>query len=127
VTVLVVPESAVLFFPQAMSVLFAASAVDYDTPALAPTWKRLTDDFDLEIVGGDDGEVIARSDELAFGDWIQLRVPAGARLAARVTMRSSWSVENFVFSPLSGRYRLFVVGSGAHFASAGAGGPHLIR
>ena len=107
VTILVVPESAVFFYPQAMSVLYAAAAIGFDTPLVAPAWRSLTDDLDLEILD-EQGDLVGASESLAYLDWVQARVPAG-RLEARVTLRSTWSV----LSPMAGDYRLIVVGSGA--------------
>jgi hypothetical protein len=122
VTIVVVPESALMFMPQAMSVLFAASVIDYDTPAVAPLWPQLTDDFDIELAAG--GEVVARSSAAEQVDWIQARVPAGAELSARITAVSNWSTESGFPSPLSGDYRLFVVGSTEHIQSASVSGAH---
>ena len=107
VTVAVLPESALLFYPQAMSVLFAAAAIGFETPGVAPSWRSLSDELDLELASAD-GSVTATSQSLAFVDWIQARVPAGTRLEARVTSQSTWSS----WSPIAGDYRLFVVGSG---------------
>jgi hypothetical protein len=70
--------------------------------------------------------VVAVSDARDRVDWAQVLVAGGARLTARVAMRSSWSAESGVFSLLSGQYRLFVVGSTRHRQSSAVTGDHQL-
>ena len=82
---------------------------DYPFTARADRWvtvnvvpeKRL-DRFDLEILG-EDGTVLARSDASSTVNFVHLRMPAGTKLTARVSLQSSahW---------LSKSYRLVVTG-----------------
>ena len=124
VTIAVVPESASMFLPQAMGVLFAAAAIGYDEPPIAPTSSFTTDDFDLELLDAD-GKVVAASASRKFPDWIQIAVPKGKVLRARISMHSTW--DTFGASRISGRYRLFVTGSTKHFAKTDIRGDHQIK
>jgi hypothetical protein len=123
VTVVVVPESASMFLPQAMSVLFAAAAIRFDTPAIAPVPSMTTDDFDLEILA--DGAPIAESTTDDMVDWVHVRVPKGKKLSARVTRKSTW--DPFGVSPISGRYRIYVTGSTKHISKTSIRGGHQIK
>ena len=71
------------------------------------------DDFDLEILDTS-GKVIGRSSLRDGADWLQLKVPAGADLQARVTLKGSPHAE---VKP----YRLFVVGTGEHTSDINGG------
>ena len=124
VTVAVVPESASMFLPQAMGVLFAASTIGYDEPAIAPTARLTTDDFDLEILD-DSGKVLATSTSKKFPDWIQLTASKGKVLRARVTMKSTW--DGFGASPISGRFRLLVTGSTKYLSKSDIRGDHQVK
>lgn len=57
-------------------------------------------------------------------DWVQVRVPAGARLSIRVTLAAAWSAW---WRPYLPRYRLFVVGSTRYRDDIPHGGAHLER
>lgn len=62
--------------------------------------------------------MIARSDLTDGADWVQLEVPAGTELQARVRLRSSFHEE-------TRPYRLFVVGSTKELATTEVEGAHV--
>jgi hypothetical protein len=124
VTVAVVPESASMFLPQAMGVLFAAASIGYDEPVVAPISSLTTDDFDLELLD-ESGKVVAASASRKFPDWIQMVVPKGKVLRARVSLHSTW--DTFGASRISGRYRLIVTGSTKHIGKTDIRGDHQIK
>jgi hypothetical protein len=95
VTVLVLPEKGSVV-PNAKSA---------GTDSVAALAQHL-DNFDLELLDSK-GKVIARSNIRDGSDWLQLKVPAGADLRARVTLKGSPHDD---VKP----YRLFVVGTGDH-------------
>lgn len=130
-TVTVVPHYARLTYAQAMSVLFQAALVGYTTPAGlgAYPWiynhRATFDDFDLELeVVGPDGSDLgtARSVSGDRVDWLHLRVPAGAKLQARVTLYYAWKA---VWRSVAPQYRLLVVGSTKHLKTAPITGDHV--
>jgi hypothetical protein len=122
VTIVVVPESASMFYPQAMSVLFAAAVIGYNIPPVAPAFVYTTDDFDLEVLR--DGELVAESNSAERIDWIQLSAPRDSDLVVRVTLVSSW--DSWSLSPISRRYRLFVTGSTKHLRESDIRGDHQV-
>ncbi len=124
VTIVVVPESASMFLPQAMSVVWASAAMGFATPPAAPRPRYTTDDFDMTLSTAD-GVPLAMSNTEAMIDWIQIGVTKGAELALTIEMYSSWDA--WGLSPISGRYRVYVVGSTAANAPLMAEGPHLLR
>ena len=119
VTVLVLPEKANLSFGMAMA------EAQYSTlwnglrspSAWNSDFAKNFDDFDLEILDRK-GNVIGRSNLADGSDWVQLKVPKGTELQARVRLKSSFHAED---KP----YRLFVVGSTKHLNTSEARGNHL--
>ncbi|GAA2447144.1 hypothetical protein [Streptomyces macrosporus] len=89
-------------------------------PAPWKTPREITDLYTLELLDGS-GDVVARSRSTRYVDWIQIKVPAGAELTARVTMESAWDD-----GAIGSRYRLVVTGSTDWIASAGSSGAHQV-
>ena len=129
VTVVAVPEHALHTYPQAMAILGAAIAAGLTPPALVPfapfypyDHYASFDDLDVELdVDGIGTAVSASGDGV---DWIQARVPAGARIEIRVSLERAWAAW---WRPYLPRYRLFVVGSTKYLAGGGVSGPQLVR
>ena len=71
---------------------------------------------DLEILDGS-GKVLGRSNLADGADWVQLKVPTGTELQARVRLESS-------FHGGDKPYRLFVVGSTQHHGTSDIQGAH---
>lgn len=81
--------------------------------------EKQLDDFDLEIVDQNDN-VIATSNAYTYIDWIQLKVPAGTKLKARVWLAGSYHW-------LSSTYRLFVTGSTQYINKTNVAGSHVLQ
>lgn len=80
--------------------------------------EKSLDDFDLLLVD-DAGDVVASSRSRRYIDWIQLDVPAGTRLHARVVLASS---RHF----LGKTYRLYVTGSTPALRATDITGDHQV-
>jgi hypothetical protein len=93
----------------------AKSMRDQFVTVLVVPEKQL-DDFDLEI-DSSDGRKLAASHSSGYIDWIQLQAPRGGRMKIKVSLAASGHF-------LSKTYRLYVVGSGSHFASTDITGAH---
>lgn len=119
VTVLVLPEKARLSFGTAMAeAQYSAMWNGLSSPsAWNSDFAQNFDDFDLEILDAA-GAVIARSNLADGTDWVQLEVPAGTELRARVRLRSSFHEE-------TRPSRLFVVGSTGERNTTEVKGPHV--
>ncbi|MGA9524621.1 MAG: hypothetical protein WBV82_24400 [Myxococcaceae bacterium] len=119
VTVAVLPEKANLSFGMAMAeAQYSALWNGLRSPSpLNSDFKKNFDNFDLEILDPK-GKIIARSNLADATDWIQLKVPEGTELQARVRLKSSFHDE-------AKPYRLFVVGSTKHQNTSTVQGPHV--
>ena len=143
VTVVLLPETARYPFVQAMAVLGEAGVEGYAVPdgALVPhvptglpvyhpyEHRSSFDDFDLavdvEVGGRAVGTIVSQSADVI--DWVQVKLPPGASLRARVTLHSEWrarfsdSFWGLAFRPVGASYRLIVVGS-----TEGGQGPTVV-
>jgi hypothetical protein len=105
VTVLVAPGYVGVTFAGMTGCVLTAVAMNLDRPAACPGGAEVADDFDVEILD-EAGVPVARSDSGDAVDWIQLAVPAGAKLVARVHYRGRAS-----YPGLHDVFRLSVTGS----------------
>jgi len=80
--------------------------------------EKQLDDFDLELRDGA-GRKLAVSQSRALIDFVQIQLPAGARIEADVRLRGTahW---------LSHTYRLYVTGSTGHFRRTDVRGDHQV-
>ena len=127
VSIVLVPEHAFHTYSQAMTILGAAVALGLNPPLFVPFFpgyayvhEAFFDDFDLTVTVPGTG--VATSATSGSIDWIQARVPAGAKLEIDVTLYKAWYA---VWRPYRPRYRLFVVGSTKYLASSSATGAQL--
>ena len=132
VTVALVPDYARFTYPEAMTILYQASLTGFATPTALAFYPWIYnhrtnfDDFDLVLdVEAADGTYLGRatSDSADRVDWIQLRVPAGARLKASVSLYKSWWQ---VWRTVDPAYRLIVVGAGQTDGVPSVTGPHHV-
>ncbi len=130
-TVAVVPHYARLTYAQAMTVLFSSALIGYSTPAVLSFYpwiynhRATFDDFDLDLtVVGPDGQDLGTASSVSGDrvDWVHLRVPAGAKLQARVSLYYAWKA---FWRSVSPEYRLIVVGSTKHLQTAPITGDHI--
>ena len=98
------------------SFAFRSRQSQFVTVVVVP--EKQLDDFDLEILD-EQGKSLATSRSHALMDFVQLPVPAGKKLTARVTLSSSRHV-------LSKTFRLLVTGSSRYFKSTDIRGDHQI-
>lgn len=98
------------------SYAFTSSSTQLVTILVVP--DKSLDNFDVTVLDGG-GNEIATSNSYFFIDWVQVSVPAGTRLEARVHLASSLHY-------LSKTYRLFVTGSTPHLAQTDITGDHRI-
>lgn len=150
VSIAVVPETARYSFRQAIqphlacnSILESATRAEFEPPAWVymPIRTALTrctlvpydhrgshDDFDLELVvehRGKSASIASRSRDMV--DWIEVKVPAGAVLRARVNIARPW-LDPLIPRLAPAPYRLVVVGSGPNARSSTTfEGPYLDR
>lgn len=94
---------------------FTSNESQFVTILVTP--EKEYDDFDLEILDSNDN-VIATSNRADYIDWVQIQVPAGTTLKARVTLHSTGHF-------LSKTYRLFVVGSTQYINTTDISGNHV--
>lgn len=95
---------------------FTSAGAQLVTIVLVP--EKSLDNFDLTLLDGA-GNEIAASNSYFYVDWIQVSVPAGQTLEARVHLASSLHY-------LSKSYRLLVVGSTPRLAQTEITGDHRI-
>jgi len=88
---------------------------------LPTSWKpapEITDRYTVELLDGA-GEVVAESRASRYVNWLQIKVPAGSNVTARVTLDSTWDAGR-----TTARYHLVVTGSTDWVGSVGFSGAH---
>ncbi len=95
---------------------FTSEEEQFVTVLLVPEYQL--DDLDLDLLDGD-GNLVAASNCATLIDWVQIKVPAGTTLEARIKLYYTGHV-------LSKRYRLYVTGSTQHFTESDITGPHQV-
>lgn len=131
ITVALIPEYARFTPPEAMTILSTASLIGYRAPITLPIYpfvyshRANFDDLDLSLrVTDGEGKALGvlTSDSADVVDWIQVFVPAGARIDAEVRAYRSWW-QPWRTVPVG--YRLMVVGATAHVQTAPFFGDHV--
>ncbi|MBL3670941.1 hypothetical protein JL475_34345 [Streptomyces sp. M2CJ-2] len=88
---------------------------------LPASWKspqEIADRYTVELLDGA-GNVVAESRASRYVNWLQIKVPAGSELTARVTLNSTWDEEQ-----TTAEYHLAVTGSTEWVGSVGFSGAH---
>ncbi|MFN3201413.1 MAG: hypothetical protein ACE366_23630 [Bradymonadia bacterium] len=130
VTVLVVSKYARYTYVEAMQILGAAALTGYGAPTVwtAAGWYHhynSFNDFDLTLrveVDGKSHELNSVSGDSV--DWIQARVPAGAKLSATVSLYKEWPSNFYRYNVVDEDYYLYVVGSTGNISDTAVSGPH---
>lgn len=130
VTVLVVSKYARYTYAEAMQILGAAALAGYSVPSglwtAAGSYHHYNSfsDFDLSLEIEADGE--STTVESVSGDsveWIQARVPAGAKMKVSVPLYQAWKDNWYRYNLVPEDYYLYVVGS-AYISESPVTGPH---
>lgn len=90
----------------------------FHLPASWKTPQEVADLYTVELLDGA-GNVVAESRASRYANWLQIKVPAGSALRARVTLNSTWDEEQ-----TTAKYHLVVTGSTDWIRSVGFSGAH---
>ncbi|GAB2826049.1 hypothetical protein GCM10027073_64100 [Streptomyces chlorus] len=90
----------------------------FHLPANWKTPQEIADLYTVELLDGA-GNVVAESRASRYVNWLQIKVPAGSELTARVALNSTWAEER-----TAAKYRLVVTGSTDWIDSVGFSGAH---
>ena len=102
-----------------MFFLFTSAENQFVTVVVVPVSAQ--SDFDLALLD-EHGKPVLSSSLITLVDWIQIKVSAGTRLRAKVTIKSAL----LPFAPGAGDYRLFVTGSTQYLNKSNISGPQVI-
>jgi hypothetical protein len=99
------------------SYLFKSSVEQFVTIVVVPLMQY--DAFEL-VIEDANGNTVATSNSMIYINWVQIRVPKGTSLRAKVNLKFSGHI-------LPSTYRLYVTGSSEMINSTYVNGPHLVE